>query len=776
MGKQFIFIVILAITIGIFLYSISKFIIQIRKSKKAYPIKNIRKRIMISLKVAFFQTKIFRFPLIGFFHALTFWGFLVICVGSLEMVVDGITGSERVLSSLGILYDIITASGDIFGLLVLASIIIFLVRRIFMHVKRFYGIEMHKKNKIDANVALTLILLLMISLIGMNIAYVAMTSKINVSGTYPISNFIAGYLITHSQLSIVNYQLLYEISWWSHILLIFIFANYLPYSKHFHVFMSIPNVFFSSLEPLGKLSNMDNITKEVKLMLNPDTAFTAHTGTETPPSRFGVKDVEDGTWKNFIDSLSCTQCGRCTSVCPANITGKKLSPRKILTDYRARFNELQRKSTPDSLLTAHYYLRGYVSEEELWACTTCNACAQECPVNINHPSLIVDARRYLVMEEGSAPANLKSTFSNIENNGAPWQFSSQDRLNWANELYINKSTVHGPQSTENNNKSTVHGPQSTENNNNNSKSTVHGPQSTENNNNSKSTVHGPQSTENNNNSKSTVHSPQSTENINKIKVEVPVMAAEFAKGNRPEYLFWVGCSGAFDDRYKKVARAFAKILTHLNISYAVLGTEESCNGDPARRAGNEMLFQMQALTNIEILKGYEVQKILTICPHCFNTMKNEYPDLDGKFEVIHYTKFFEHLIKEGKLHIGSGTFKNRKITFHDPCYLGRGNGEYDAPRNILNNIGCENIEMKRNKSFGLCCGGGGAQMFKEAEKGDKEVYIERIEEALETKAEIVATSCPFCMTMLTDGLKYKNKEEEIFNYDIIELVAETLEL
>ncbi|MHC1705370.1 MAG: (Fe-S)-binding protein [Tenuifilaceae bacterium] len=260
------------------------------------------------------------------------------------------------------------------------------------------------------------------------------------------------------------------------------------------------------------------------------------------------------------------------------------------------------------------------------------------------------------------------------------------------------------------------------------------------------------------------------------KIEVPVMAELFAKGEKPEYLFWVGCAGAYDDRYKKVARAFAKILTHLNISYAVLGKEESCTGDPARRAGNEMLYQMQALQNIEILKMYEVKKIITICPHCFNIFKNEYPDLGGNYEVISYVQLLEKFMDEGKLKIETSKLKNERITYHDPCYLGRANDIYDEPRTILKAITTNYIEMERNKSFALCCGAGGAQMFKEAEKGDKEVFIERTEDALKTNPKIIATACPFCMTMMTDGLKYKNKEEEIKNYDIAELIAISLEL
>lgn len=260
------------------------------------------------------------------------------------------------------------------------------------------------------------------------------------------------------------------------------------------------------------------------------------------------------------------------------------------------------------------------------------------------------------------------------------------------------------------------------------------------------------------------------------KIEVPIMAKLAAEGKKPEYLFWVGCAGAFDDRYKKVARAFTKILVHLKTDFAVLGTEESCTGDPARRAGNEMLFQMQALRNIEILNNYGVKKMLVICPHCFNIFKNEYPKLGGSYEVIHYTQFLKDHINKGSLVIESELLREKVITYHDPCYLGRGNEIYDTPREVLDAIPSKKAEMHRNKRNALCCGAGGGQMFKEAEHGNKEVFIERTEDVLKTKADIVATACPFCMVMLTDGIKYKNKEEEIKNFDIAELVVQALEI
>lgn len=263
--------------------------------------------------------------------------------------------------------------------------------------------------------------------------------------------------------------------------------------------------------------------------------------------------------------------------------------------------------------------------------------------------------------------------------------------------------------------------------------------------------------------------------MEKIMIKVPVMSEVFASGRKPEYLFWVGCAGAFDDRYKKVVRAFAKILTFLEVDYAVLGKEESCTGDPARRAGNEMLYQMQALHNIEVLKMYEVTRIITICPHCYNIFKNEYPDLGGNYEVINYIQFLDMMIHDGKLIIDPEALGNARITYHDPCYLGRANDIYAEPRSILRMLTSDFREMERHKSFALCCGAGGAQMFKEAEKGDKEVFIERTEEALKTNPAVIATACPFCMTMITDGLKYKNKED-IKNLDIAELIAQSLNL
>jgi len=690
MVRQLLFSLSLIVTLGVFGFTIRQIISYLRLTRPAFRISDHSRRLKRVMTVAIGQTRIFRRPVTGLIHALVFWGFCVIALGSIEMVIDGVSGSERSLKFLGPVYSLITASGDIFGLLVGISVLIFLFRRLFMHIARFEGIEMKPVSHRDANLALSMILLLMISLLGMNMAAVAGSKSYGepLAGAYPVSSLLAPFF---SGLPANRVAIIHEACWWTHILLIFIFANILPYSKHFHVFMSVPNVYLSRLDPLGKLPTMDNITREVKLMLDPSAVAPDDGST---PERFGVKDAEDISWKNYFDSLACTECGRCTSVCPANITGKRLSPRKIIMDVRARMKEkgpgLVRNGKEFS--DGKSLLRDYITEEELWACTTCNACARECPVSINHPTLIIDMRRYLVMEEALAPGGIKSLFHNIENNGAPWQYPHEDRLIWAQDI------------------------------------------------------------------------------------EIPVMADLHARGDKPEYLFWVGCAGAFDDRYRKVSRAFARILAFLNTSYAVLGKEESCTGDPARRAGNEMLYQMQALHNIAIFEKYDIRKVVTICPHCYNIFRNEYPDLGARFEVISYVQFLDRCMTEGKLKLDPGALSGVSITYHDPCYLGRSNKIYDEPRRILRRLSNDVREMKRNRSFALCCGAGGGQMFKEAEPGSREVFIERTEEAVGSGARVVATACPFCMTMITDGIKYKNLEKEATNFDIAELIVQSLKI
>ena len=428
MTKQIAFSIFLALSLGLFTFTVFRLISFFKLTKKAFPIDRISERLGILALVAFGQSKILRRPMIGLMHALVYWGFLVITVGSLEMVIDGLAGTERVLSFMGPVYSFITASGDLFAAFIIFACFAFLVRRHVMKVERFSGVEMTPKSSADATMALSMIIILMISLIGMNTGYLVVHGSEAV-GYYPVAQYLV------STISAENAHFVYETNWWTHIVTIFVFMNVLPYSKHFHIFMSMPNVFLTNLKPMTQLNNMESVTKEVKLMMDPNTAFAAPAENAPPPERFGVKDIEDVNWKNYADSLTCTECGRCTSVCPANITGKLLSPRKIMVDVRKRMSVKGPGLAKDANYTDEKSLVGdYISTEELWACTTCNACVQECPVNIDHVSLIVDMRRSLVMEESNAPKELVQMFANIENNGSPWQFSPDDRMNWASGI------------------------------------------------------------------------------------------------------------------------------------------------------------------------------------------------------------------------------------------------------------------------------------------------------------------------------------------------------
>jgi len=604
------------------------------------------------------------------------------------------------LSILGPVYTFIIAGGDISGAIILVAVLVFLFRRLFIKVKRFTGEEMRHKDHKDANIALLFIFFLMVTLLGMNAGYVAFAEKTNIAfeGVYPISELIANFISGMSADAIHIFEIT---NWWAHILLIFVFANYLPKSKHFHVFMSLPNVYLSRTEPLTKMNNMASVKAEVELMMNPD-APEPEFDENAEPERFGMKDVTDGTWKNYVDSLTCTQCGRCTDVCPANLTGKKLSPRKVVLDYRRRMEEITQPILKEgkSYDDGKSLLGNYTTPEELWACTTCNACAQECPVNIDQPSMILDLRRYLYMEESAAPSLLNSMSTNIENNGAPWQYPAADRFNWASSIKM-----------------------------------------------------------------------QEGDDLN-----IPLMAEVATEEKTPEFLFWVGSAGSYDDRAKKITNSFAKILNHAKVDYAVLGTEESDSGEVAKRAGNEFLFQMQAAQNIEVMNAYGVKKIVTCDPHEFNTLKNEYPDLGGKYEVIHHTELIAQLTESGKIKPEKQAFKGKRITFHDPCYLGRGNGIFDAPRKAIENAGGTFTETAKNKTRSLCCGAGGGQLFKEAEPGNKEVYELRTEGLLETKPDVIAAACPLCTLMLTDGLKTKNKENDVKILDIAEITAQNLGL
>jgi Fe-S oxidoreductase len=442
------------------------------------------------------------------------------------------------------------------------------------------------------------------------------------------------------------------------------FLNYLPHSKHLHILSSIPNVYFSPLGPKGALAPV-NLADETL-------------------TKYGATDVDDLTWKQLLNGMTCTECGRCTSVCPANSTGKLLNPKKIMTDTRARLKEKTRIAGTDDPLLGHQLLDNYLTEQELWACTTCMACVQECPVMIEHVDTIVDLRRGLVLNESRFPEELKTTFANLERNFTPWAFSHSTRADWAEGL------------------------------------------------------------------------------------DVPVMASV----GKSEILFWVGCAGAYDARYRKVARAFVSLLKNASVDFAILGTEEKCTGDPARRMGNEYLAQSLITENIATLDRYGVKKIVVTCPHCMQALGKEYRQFGGTYEVVHHSTFLRELIEKGALRLNAR--QRARITFHDPCYLGRYNDEYDAPRELLAAATGESpVEMPRSGDRSFCCGAGGGRMFMEEKEG-RRVNNERTNEALALQPEVIGTGCPFCMTMLTDGVKDAEKAETVAVKDIAEIVLEAV--
>ncbi len=383
--------------------------------------------------VAIGQSKMVKHPIAGFFHIVIYVGFIIINIEVLEIIIDGIFGTHRILSFLGSFYDFLIGSFEWLAIGVLLACIIFLIRRNILKLKRFWMREMTSWPRTDANLILITEILLMSAFLTLNATdYVLQTRGVEhyiKAGAFPISSLMSGWYTHISTSSLIFIE---RFAWWFHILGILAFMNYLPFSKHFHILLSFPNVWYSKLEPKGEFTNMQSVTNEVKLMLDPSAVVTTVDVSTAPPQRFGARDVRDLTWKQLMDAYSCTECGRCTSACPANITGKLLSPRKIMMDTRDRLEEVGRninkhgKDHDDGKAL----LNDYILPEEIWACTTCNACVEACPVNIDPLSIIVDVRRFLVMEQSTAPAELNGMFSKIENNGAPWQFSPADRLNW----------------------------------------------------------------------------------------------------------------------------------------------------------------------------------------------------------------------------------------------------------------------------------------------------------------------------------------------------------
>lgn len=465
-----------------------------------------------------------------------------------------------------------------------------------------------------------------------------------------------------------------DAGWWIHNTIILVFLNLLPPSKHFHILTFVPNVFFSKTKPKGQLSKQDlgeNATS------------------------FGTSHINQFTWKQVLDMYSCTECGRCSSHCPATMSGKELAPRQLMLNLRDYLYENEETvlagasgETGDAPALVGENLVGdrLIKDDVLWACTTCRACEEACPIMIEYVDKIVDMRRHLVQEEARFPAELTRTFKNMETTGNPWGIDASDRDAWARGL------------------------------------------------------------------------------------DIPLLA------DKPdaEYLYYVGCAGSFDDRNKRTTQAVAKILKQAGVDFAILGKEELCNGETARRIGNEYLFQAMAEMCNEVLQGYNVKKVLTNCPHCFNTLKNEFPQFGGDYDVVHATEFVRELLADGKVQVGP-LGSSKTITYHDSCYLGRYNEIFDAPREILQSIpGVKLKEMERSRKFGMCCGAGGGRMWME-EDADKRVNFRRVDQALETKPDAVAVACPFCMTMVDDGLKSKSLEGQVEAVDVMELVADNLQ-
>ena len=682
-----LFLLLVAAASGFFALNVERLVRYLRIGRPVERTDHAVRRLGNVLVVALGQSKLLREPAAGLMHALIFWGFIVLTVGTIELIAQGVYPpfSYGVLPTWA--YRAYSVSQDVFGVLVLLAVAFALFRRLVVRPRRLQGDGLEQA---DAIVILTAIAGLMITMFLTN-AFLLVNEPTSVVREKFVSHALAAAL---GGMRPASAALAHDVSWWTHAILIFAFLNYLPYSKHLHIVSSIPNVYFSNAQGVGAKGAIPRLDLDAE-------------GAE----QFGASDVEHLTWKQLLDGYSCTECGRCTAACPANITGKVLSPRKIIINTRQRLmekapllvgdvKELEQprlahgegadagaRTVPEIL--EHRLLDHYITEEELWQCTTCRACVQECPVGIEHLDTILDLRRNLVLMESRFPAEVQPAFESMERQGSPWAFSPGDRARWADGL------------------------------------------------------------------------------------DIPTMAEMAERGESVDVLFWVGCMGSFDDRAKRITVSFARIMQAARIRFAILGQEEQCNGDPARRMGNEYLWQTLARANIETMDRYHVRTVVTICPHCFHQIGNEYPQLGGDYEVIHHSTFIERLLDEGRIPLADGDGGARSIVFHDSCYLGRYNDVYDAPREALRKAlpVLTLAEPRRSRSRGLCCGAGGGRMWMEEQQG-KRINIERTEELLATGADAIATACPFCMTMISDGARAKDSATPVL--DIAEVVASRL--
>ncbi len=668
--QNYVFIVVLVAALALFTRSAVRLISYLRVAKPTNRLDNLGQRILTTLTVGFGQTKILRDPTAGPIHAAIFWGFLVLLFSAAEMVLEGLHDGWS-FSVLGPLYMVITALTDVFCILIIVGTIMSIWRRYVSKVARLQV----QGEQVEAGLILLTIFCIVSALFVQN------GLRSHVTGydfdwafrplSWPAGNVLHAALGGGSVIA-------FHAAWWTHAVLILAFLNYLPYSKHLHVLTSIPNVFLGPIRPSNTLEPI-NFEEE---------------GAE----KFGVVDVEDFTWKTLLDGYTCTHCGRCTSVCPANQTGKVLDPRAVIVGIHERTMDkaplILKKQKGEELTHAEQVvwdkklIGDYVNPDALWACTTCGACMQECPVNIEHVPAIVGMRRSMVMMESQfneESALLPDIYGNLETNAVPWGgFAQSDRANWAEGMGIQT-------------------------------------------------------------------------------------AAEDAT---MDVLFWVGCAGSYDERAKKITRAFAELMQMAGVNFRILGTEEHCTGDVARRTGNEFLADMLTKTNIESFQRYNVTKIVTTCPHCFNTLRNEYPQYGFTAQVLHHTVFIAELINTGRLKLDRTKADLATITYHDSCYLGRYNNEYEAPRTILDSIpGLEIFEVEKSEDRGLCCGAGGGRMFMEETVGDR-VNIVRTQQLLDTNASTIAVNCPFCTTMITDGVKAADKTNAVLVKDVAEVFRE----
>jgi Fe-S oxidoreductase len=653
-----LFGVILLLAVVAFIYSASRRVRVLLALAPEPRFDRVGTRIRKTLEFAFLQKRMFRDLYAGIFHIFLFTGFLVLLVRTIVLVVEGLVPGFVLLT--GRAGDLYTLLKDIFEVLVLIGIAMAVFRRALARPARL-------DLTMDAWIILFLIFLLIAADLLSEGARTALDPKLETPwapAVLVVANLLRG-------LAPAALRGVYETAWWVHLLDILFFGNYLPYSKHFHIITAIPNVFFMKLEPMGRLGTPDLEKSE----------------------SFGVSRIEQLSWKSALDGYTCTECGRCRVVCPTALTGKPLDPKVFIDDVRDAVYE----ATPGILAAAsgrgnggedaarRELIGGWISEDTIWACTTCGYCTNACPVFII-PAVdkIIEMRRHLVLEKAEFPKEMQTAFRGMETNGNPWGISAASRADWAKDL--------------------------------------------------------------------------------------PVVTMAEAEGKPIDVLFWVGCAGSYEDRARKVSRALVELLGAAGVSFAILATEETCTGDSARRMGNEYLFQMLAQQNIETLNGYGVKKIVTNCPHCFNCIKNEYAPLGGNYEVMHASELVSRLIAEGRIRMETPITET--ITFHDPCYLGRYNGVYDAPRRILDAIpGLELRELPRSRERGLCCGAGGGRMWMEEKLGAR-INQTRMKEIAEAGTDSVGVSCPFCMVMIG------NAKEEIGAttqpFDVLELARRSL--